>query len=247
MAYKFSVSTSALVLGLTLSLMPASFGINGPETIDTALAKQGGNGNGNGNSGGNGNGNGNSGSGSASSTKANSTTKVAKVEKAAKINHGDIASQLGALNAAHASAKAFAHASPNSRIGKIKAYYIANQIALTAVATAGETDAVALRGAFDISGPASVLSAYEALQVDPTDPGAQAAYANAVSVEGLTAEQVTAVETAYAAWKSAADADALAASAAADAEAALNAAANKSPVSPEARIALDALLVGKIE
>ena len=230
MAFKFSSTTSALILGLALSLTPA-------------LAKQGGNGNGN--SGGNGNGK--SGSANASSTEGTSSTKVAKVEKATKLNHGAIASQLGALNAAHASAKAFANALPNSRLGKIKAYYFANQFAVTAAITAGETDADVLRGTFDLSGPTSVLESFEALQADPTNPALQEAYANAVTGAALTTEQVTAVESAYTAWKSAVDADALAASAAADAQVALDAAANKLPVSPDARIALDALLVGKIE
>ena len=240
MAYKFSKSASIMVLGVALFLTPAQLGINGPEAIDIALAKQGGNGNSGGNP------NNNASSDGASSSQGNSKAQVAKTEKAAKLNHGSIASQLGALNAAHASAKAFANASPNSRIGKIKAYYMANQLALTAKATADATDAAALRGAFEVSGPASVLGAYEALQANPTDPDLQAAYGSAVSGAALTLEQVTAVESAYGAWKSAADADALAASAAADAQAALDAAANKSPVSPEARSALDALLAGKI-
>jgi hypothetical protein len=239
MAYEFSKSASALIVGMVLSLTPAQFSIHGPEVIGNAFAKQAGNGNGN--SGGNGNGSG--GSGSAS----NSSTPIANAEKPTKLNHGSITSQLGALNAAHASAKAFANASPNSRIGKIKAYYIANQLAVTAATTAGLTDAAALRDAFEGSAPASVLDAYEALQANPTDPALQVAYANAVSGAGLLPEQTTAMESAYSAWKSAADDDALAESAAADAEAALDAAANKSPVSPEARIALDALLVGKIE
>jgi hypothetical protein len=200
-------------------------------------------GNGNGNSGGNGNGNSGNGNGNSSTTTESNSSKSAATEKVSK---DKIAPKLGALNAAHASASAFAHASPKSRVGKIKTYYVANQVALTAQTTADETDAAALRGAFDGSGPASVLNAYEALQTDPTNPTLQNAYNQAVTDAALTGEQIVAVESAYADWKSAADADAVAANAAEEAQAALDAAANKTPVSAEARAALDALLVGKI-
>jgi hypothetical protein len=81
--------------------------------------------NGNGNGGGHGNGNGN-GHGNGN---ANGHDKTAS----AKSNAGDdgsfdddddtaSASELGALNAAHASPTALANASPNSRVGKIAAY-----------------------------------------------------------------------------------------------------------------------------
>ncbi|MGH6960944.1 MAG: hypothetical protein ACREE7_10705, partial [Dongiaceae bacterium] len=54
-------------------------------------------------------------------------------------SHGAVASSLGALNAAHASETALAHASPNSRVGKIAAYKaaaLAAQAADQAVADA---------------------------------------------------------------------------------------------------------------
>lgn len=170
---------------------------------------------GNGNShsqGGNGNANGNSG-GSANS-------------------QGKTASSLGALNAAHASPQAFANAAPNSEIGKIKAYFLANQ-------TAALSDAAALQEAYDSSAPSAVRDAYEALLADPANTTLQAAYDQAITDAGLTAEQVAALAAAYAAWQDAVAADA-------EAAATLEAAANKTPVSDETKAALDALLVGKI-
>ena len=53
-------------------------------------------------------------------------------KKSEKVSNGNIASKLGALNAAHASAKALANASPNSRVGKIAAYRDANAASVTA-------------------------------------------------------------------------------------------------------------------
>ncbi|MGH7125454.1 MAG: hypothetical protein ACREFI_13850 [Stellaceae bacterium] len=107
----------------------------------------GGNGNGNGNGAGHGNGNGglSAGAGSAvgsgatsasatidlghagksAGTKGSSASKGPKGLKGAatsKNTKGLTASALGALNAAHASPNALAHASPNSRVGKIAAY-----------------------------------------------------------------------------------------------------------------------------
>jgi hypothetical protein len=256
MASKFSKSAAALAFGMAFIVTPALLDTTSPFAIDSAFAKQGGNGdgngNGNGNSGGNGNGNGNGGSGSASSSQGNSSTKVAntekatKIEKATKVNHGAIASQLGALNAAHASPQAFAHASLNSRVGKIKSYYLANQEALTAQIAADATDALALQAGFEGSAPANIVDAYEALQADPGNVALQDAYNQAVTDAALTGGQVAALETAYTDWQNAVEADALAATAEAEAEAALNTAANKTPVSDETRAALDALLVGKI-
>lgn len=225
-------------------ITPALLDVTNPFAIDSAFAEQGGNGNGGGNSGGNGNGNsgGNSnGNSSTRSDRSNSPKSVA-TEKASK---DKIAPKLGALNAARASAKAFAKASPNSRVGKIKAYYVANQAALTAQSIADETDAVALHDGFLGSGPLSVVNAYEALQVGPASPTLQDAYNRAATDAALTGEQLAAMETAYSDWQGAANADALAANAASTAQAALQAAANKMPVSTEARAALDALLVGK--
>ena len=75
---------------------------------------------GNGNGGGNGNAN----------SHANNAGGNSQVANAG--GNSNNASKLGALNAAHASAQAFAHASPNSRVGKIKAYYVANAAAKAA-------------------------------------------------------------------------------------------------------------------
>ena len=165
---------------------------------------------------------------------------------AGKTSKTKTASKLGALNAARASATAFAKAVPNSRVGKIKAYYVANQVALTAQTSADETDAVTLQNGFVASGPVLVVNAYTALQANPANLDLQDAYNQAVTDAALTGEQIAAVETAYADWQSAVNADVLAANAASEAQAALDAAANKQPVSAEARAAVDALLAGKI-
>ena len=245
MISRFSSSTTALALSMAFIITSALLDMTNPFAIDSAFAKQGGNGNGNGNSGGNGNGNsGGNGNGNSNATSEKSnSSKSAATEKASK---NKIAQKLGALNAARASAKAFANASPKSRVGKIKAYYLANQVALTAQTTADGTDAVALHDAFVGSGPISVINAYEASQADPTNPTLQDAFNQAATDAGLTGEQLAAVETTYSDWQSAVNADAVAANAASVAQAALDAAANKTPVSAEARAAVDALIAGKI-
>jgi hypothetical protein len=61
-------------------------------------------------------------------------------DKVAGENHGSSASKLGALNAAHASDTALAHANPNSRVGKIAAYKEAELAAKTAAADAAAAD-----------------------------------------------------------------------------------------------------------
>jgi hypothetical protein len=62
------------------------------------------------------------------SLKQRKESQVAAVDdvKKTKSPKGSLASKLGALNAAHASAQAFANASPNSRVGLIRAYFIEN-------------------------------------------------------------------------------------------------------------------------
>ena len=84
-------SFATIVLGAVLIVFPAILGGNGLLSFDQALAQKGGNGGLNGNAGGLG--------GSANGNSAASNA------------NGQIASKLGALNAAHASAQAFAHAS----------------------------------------------------------------------------------------------------------------------------------------
>ena len=135
MINKFSKPAARLALGVAFLLTPPLLYSAGILAIPSAHAAKGGNGNSggnsNGNSGGNANAGGNSSSSSksekSSSAKAEKTAKAeVKAEKVEKISNGDIASKLGALNAAHASATALANASPNSRVGKIAAYRDAN-------------------------------------------------------------------------------------------------------------------------
>jgi hypothetical protein len=135
---------------LALAMLPAAELVV-PDHFGAAVAKNdgdhgGGNGNGGGNGGGRGNGNGggnkggngksgeskggggkgNKGSHGNSGWKSGSSgysakSKSAKVETV-NLSHGAIASSLKGLNAAHASLNAMAHASPNSRVGRIAAY-----------------------------------------------------------------------------------------------------------------------------
>ncbi len=166
-------SLPRLLLAAALAAAPLSLGASGLLSIDAALAAKGGNGGGNsnGNSGNHGNGNGasshaNKGGSAKASTAKTTKTKAALLKKAVKEKQPNIASQLGALNAAHASANAFAHASPNSRVGKIAAY-----AAASGAATAAQdkvTQAVA-----------DVQAAQEAFDADPTNPDLEKALADA--------------------------------------------------------------------
>jgi hypothetical protein len=113
--------------------------------MPTPVYADNGNGNGNGGNGGNGNGNGNGNGGnggngnsaksekSGGSSKSKSDKSTAKAEKSKKTvkkakkkpvaeELGVSPSELGALNAAHASPTALANAAPNSRVGRIAAY-----------------------------------------------------------------------------------------------------------------------------
>lgn len=127
---------------LTVALLGSAAFVAAIFVPDAAFAKSGneggngngnGGGNGNGNSGGNGNGNGGSGnaksnaagdteSSKAKGAEAPKTTKVSAKTKRLADELGVSASELGALNAAHANANAFKNASPNSRVGRIGAY-----------------------------------------------------------------------------------------------------------------------------
>jgi hypothetical protein len=236
---------------MTFVISPALMDVTSPFGIDSAYAKKDGGGNsggngGGGNTGGEG-GDGNSGGkGTGKSSTKSEKSNSSKSVGTGKTSKAKTTANLGALNAARASAKAFAKALPSSRVGKIKAYYAANKAALAAQTTAEETDAVALQNGFVTSGPISVVNAYKALQTDPENSSLQDTYNQAVTDATLTGEQIAAVETAYSDWQSAAKADAIAADAASKAQAALDAAANKQPVSAEAREVVDALLAGKI-
>ena len=146
-------------------------------------------------------------------------------------NSGKVISLLGALNAAHASKNAFAHAAPDSRVGKIKAYFLANEAANVAAAKV-----VADQSAIDTYNAAVAKLAYDTsntpldsslLQADQTNIN------NALAADTAALASLSADQTAAAALLATATTN-------------LNAAANKSPASPATKAALDALLVGKI-
>jgi chromosome segregation ATPase len=135
---------------LTIALLGSAAIVAAISLPDVAFAKsgnEGGNGNGNGGGNGNGNGGGNgngnaksngngggngsnakaSGGGETQSTKAKGAEASKKTKVSAKTKRladelGVSASELGALNAAHANANAFKNAAPNSRVGRIGAY-----------------------------------------------------------------------------------------------------------------------------
>ena len=112
---------AALVVSVAIASTP----------LDLALARGAGAG------GGNGGGNGAAGAGHASAAASSSTT-----------NEGNISSQLGALNAAHASKTAFAHANPRSRVGKI-ATYASTRSAASLAAAANKTVTAAVQTALN--------------------------------------------------------------------------------------------------
>src|SRR5215475_5581127 len=165
---------SALTLGL--AALPIGFGQDLAPHLSAAFAGNGhgnGHGDGNGNGHGNGNANGhandNSGDSDASDGSASAGTGADGDDDAS-------ASELGALNAAHASPQALAHASPNSRVGKIAAYKnaaLAAQPADQAVADAQSAvdtatkavdDATAALAAANTTGdPAQIATAQSAL------------------------------------------------------------------------------------
>lgn len=169
-----SKNLGRILLAATLVAAPVSLGML---SIDTALAAKGGNGGGHGGGNGNGN-NGNHGNGNGASSHANktgsakaSTAKTTKakatlMKKAAKEKQPNMASQLGALNAAHASARAFAHASPNSRVGRIAAYAAASSASTAAQDKVTQAEA-------------GVQAAQDALDADPTNADLQKALADA--------------------------------------------------------------------
>ena len=116
---KFNVSHTASVLffGAALIAAPGILGSKSPLSVDQAFAGPGKSGDHGGGKGG--------GKDHGSKQKVASATED---EEDANSN-GKLASKLGALNAYHASLNAFAHASPNSRVGRIAAYWDALQAA----------------------------------------------------------------------------------------------------------------------
>jgi len=116
---KFNVSQTALALffGAALIATPALIGAKGPLSYDQAFAGPGKSGDHGG-----GNGNGNGGGKNKASASADEEDEEDDEEEDANAK-GKLASKLGALNAYHASLNAFENASPNSRVGRIAAYY----------------------------------------------------------------------------------------------------------------------------
>lgn len=112
---KFNVSQTALALfvGAILIAAPALIGPKGPLSYDLAFA-------GPGKSGDHGGGNGNG--GGKSKDKASASADEDEDEDEEEDGKKDKL-KLGALNAYHASANAYKNASPNSRVGRIAAYY----------------------------------------------------------------------------------------------------------------------------
>jgi hypothetical protein len=192
--HRFPLLVSAGIAGLLLTALP--FGLDGSTFSPVAAQAWAGAENGNGH--GNGNANGHD-----------------------KVNHGAEASSLGALNAAHASDTALAHANPNSRVGKIAAYKEAELAAKAAEAdAAGADQAVAdAQGALDAALAANA-------DADPLNDVDQA------TLDGL-AQDVADAEAA------AATADATAEAAKDEADAALVNAANKDITDDEGNVFSD--------
>src|SRR5262245_43801479 len=116
-----------VVLPLAALFMAAPASLNGGKLVsyDAAFAAKGGNGNGNS---GNGAGNGGSGAGNGASANAGSNGNHGQGNN----GNGKGSSELGALDAAHASSKALENAAATSRVGKIAAYKAAAEAAVTA-------------------------------------------------------------------------------------------------------------------
>src|SRR5262245_23526139 len=131
------------------------------------------------------------------------------------------ASDLGALNAAHASPQALAHANPNSRVGKIAAYKEAELAAKAAAADAATADQAVADAQAALDGALAANA-----DTDPLNDVDQA------TIDGLT-QDVADAEAA------AATADADAAAAQDEADAALVNAANKDITDDEGNVLTD--------
>ncbi|MGQ0484112.1 MAG: hypothetical protein ACT4SY_01990 [Hyphomicrobiales bacterium] len=116
----------ALFFGAVLIAAPAIVGAKGPLSFDPAFAgpgKSGDHGGGKGKSG-------DHGKVSGKDKKAAAAEEDEEEEEEELLNKkGKLASKLGALNAYHASPNAFKNASPNSRVGRIAAYWNALEAA----------------------------------------------------------------------------------------------------------------------
>lgn len=130
--YTFMLNSA---LALAVIAAPLALDTFGHSELGSAHAARGGNGGGNGNGpGGGGNGPGNNGRGNAFGHAGRDAdggegagNGVGHGNNLGN-SHGKIASALGRLNAAHASANARAHAAPNSAVGRIAAYEEAARI-----------------------------------------------------------------------------------------------------------------------
>lgn len=99
--------------------------------VGSALAKDGGNGGGHGNGNGHSGGSeGKSGSQHGDSSNDDKSSRAKAFKQAVSVVESDDTDQLGALNAAHASARARERASPKSAVGKVATYERAREQAL---------------------------------------------------------------------------------------------------------------------
>ena len=116
----FRVGLIALLASVAVIAAPVSLSPIGKLQPSTAVAAQG---HGNGSHGGNGNGSGSgAGSGHSVGSAAAGSDHSASAPTAPQATHDQLAAALGALNAAHASPQALAHASAISAVGRIAAY-----------------------------------------------------------------------------------------------------------------------------
>jgi hypothetical protein len=239
---------TVLPIACLLVAAPLALGSGKFLSYDAAHADKGGNGNGKGG----GIGGGSDGAGGKAGGQSASNDGQGKNGK------GGVAKQLGALNAAHASAKAFENASLKSRVGRIGTYkaaaeaaIAANDVAAAAIATAIANNPAALQAIADSeTADLELQAARDALANATTDQEVQdatvALEAAVNKAEAAQLAETAAKDAAIAADPVAQEALQKAEDAAKAEMEALTAAANKdTPLSPEAQGALDALLAGK--
>jgi hypothetical protein len=152
----------------------------------------------------------------------------------------------GPLAATHASATAFEHAAPNSRVGRWLAYYKATVAADSAASLADASNVQALQDAFETSAPQDVIDAYIALQADATDQTLIDAFNQAVADSNLSDDDVAALEQAYTDLQAALAADESVAALQKQADDALLAANNNRPVGDATRALLNQMLADKL-
>ena len=111
-------------------------------------------------------------------------------EEVAANSKGKLASKLGALNAAHASARAFPKASPNSRIGRIREYYEANQASIAAASAAEEAATAAVAANQAVTDAQATVTTAEA-ELAKAQAAAAADPANAELAAAVEEDQPT--------------------------------------------------------